>query len=74
MVAAYSALLLEGLQAYGLHRGQAYDELPKWRRRQQRPSCQDLVTLLRQQAQQQPHLLLPFGIQPSYQRLTHAAA
>ena len=74
MVAAYSALLLAGLEAYGPHRGQAYGELPKWRRKQQRPSCQDLVTLLRQQAYEQPHLLLPFGIRASYQRSALAAA
>ena len=49
IVAAYSALLLAGLAAYGPTRTREYRELPKWRRRARRPSCQDLVTLLRQQ-------------------------
>lgn len=49
IVAAYSALLLAGLKAYGPKRGQIYRELPKWRRKAERPSCQDLVNLLRKQ-------------------------
>ena len=49
IMAAYSALLLAGLAAYGPKRGEVYRELPKWRRKAKRPSCQDLVTLLRQQ-------------------------
>lgn len=49
IVAAYSALLLAGLAAYGPTRTKEYRELPKWRRKAKRPSCQDLVTLLRQQ-------------------------
>jgi len=49
IMAAYSALLLAGLAAYGPKRGDVYRELPKWRRKAKRPSCQDLVTLLRQQ-------------------------
>lgn len=53
IVAAYSALLLAGLAAYGPQRGDVYRELPKWRRKAKRPSCQDLVTLLRQQIAQE---------------------
>jgi len=49
IMASYSALLLAGLAAYGPKRGEVYRELPKWRRKAKRPSCQDLVTLLRQQ-------------------------
>jgi hypothetical protein len=49
MVAAYALLLLAGLAAYGPGRTAAYVSLPKWRRRARRPSCQDLVNLLRQQ-------------------------
>ena len=49
IVACYSALLLAGLNAYGPKRGQEYRELPKWRRRARRPSCQDLIHLLRKQ-------------------------
>lgn len=53
VVAAYSALLLAGLAAYGPTRGIEYRPLPKWRRNAKRPSCQDLVSLLRLQISQQ---------------------
>lgn len=49
MVAAYSALLLAGIQVFGDTRADAFPALPKWRRHARRPSCLDLVTLLRQQ-------------------------
>jgi hypothetical protein len=50
LVAAYSALLLAGILAFGDVRLQAaFPALPKWRRNAKRPSCLDLVTLLRQE-------------------------
>jgi len=49
VVAAYSHLLWASLQVYGPKRTSDYGVLPKWRRAARRPSCQDLVTLLRQQ-------------------------
>ena len=49
MVATYSLMLLSALEIYGLKRTSAYEPLPKWRRAARRPSCQDLVTLLRKQ-------------------------
>jgi hypothetical protein len=73
-VAAYSALLLASLQAFGAERGQAYAELPKWRRNARRPSCLDLVTLLRKEMGQQPDLLAPFDFQISDKTLVQAAA
>jgi hypothetical protein len=73
-VAAYSALLLASLQAFGAERGQAYAELPKWRRNARRPSCLDLVTLLRKEMGQQPELLAPLGFQISDTTLVQAAA
>jgi hypothetical protein len=48
-VAAYSALLLAGLLAYGPERGAAYPALPKWRGNAKRPPCLDLITLLRKE-------------------------
>ena len=51
VVAAYSALLLASLQTYGRQRTTDYPLLPKWRREARRPSCQDLVTMLRLQIQ-----------------------
>ena len=49
LVAMYSWLLLGGLHGYGPTRTEDYDPLPKWRRGARRPSCLDLVALLRKQ-------------------------
>lgn len=49
LVAAYSALLLASLLTFGAARGTAYAALPKWRRHAHRPSCLDLITLLRKE-------------------------
>jgi hypothetical protein len=73
-VASYSALLLASLLAFGAQRGNAYAELPKWRRNARRPSCLDLITLLRKEMTQLPHLLVPFGFEMTDQALVHAAA
>jgi DDE superfamily endonuclease len=64
-VAAYSALLLAGLLTFGPGRDQAYQPLPKWRRKADRPSCLDLITLLRKEMAENPDLLasLDFKIQ-----------
>jgi hypothetical protein len=72
-VAAYSALLLASLLAFGAERGNAYAELPKWRRKARRPSALDLVTLLRKEMTQQPELLAPLGFQITDQALVGAA-
>jgi hypothetical protein len=47
LVAAYSALLLAGIEVFGDQRLADFPALPKWRRHARRPSCLDLVTLLR---------------------------
>jgi len=73
-VAAYSALLLASLLAFGADRGAAYAQLPKWRRNARRPSCLDLVTLLRKELAQQPALLTLFGFQITDSDLVRAAA
>lgn len=73
-VAAYSALLLASLQAFGAQRGAAYAQLPKWRRHARRPSCLDLITLLRTEMAQQPALLTPFDFQITASALVRAAA
>ena len=54
MVATYSLMLLSALETYGLKRTTAYEPLPKWRLGARRPSCQDLVTLLRKQIEAKP--------------------
>jgi len=73
-VASYSALLLASLQAFGAERGNAYAALPKWRRNARRPSCLDLITLLRKEMALQPHLLAPFGFAVTDTALVQAAA
>jgi hypothetical protein len=73
-VASYSALLLASLLAFGPERGSAYAELPRWRRNARRPSCLDLITLLRKEMAEQPELLAFYRLNPSYQGFTSAAA
>lgn len=74
VVAAYSALLLASLIAFGTGRGEAYAQLPKWRRHAKRPSCLDLITLLRKEMAEHPEILAPYALQPSDRRLVAAAA
>ncbi len=74
LVAAYSALLLAALKAFGPTRSAAYPVLPRWRRDAKRPSCLDLITLLRKEATQHPNLLKNFAIQPTSDHLIQAAA
>jgi DDE superfamily endonuclease len=54
LVAMYSWLLLAGLKCYGPTRTEVYEPLPKWRRGAKRPSCLDLVALLRKQLTDTP--------------------
>jgi len=74
VVAAYSALLLAALETFGIERGAAYQPLPKWRRKAHRPSCLDLVTLLRKEMVEHPELIRPLGFQLTDRTLTQAAA
>jgi hypothetical protein len=74
VVAAYSALLLASLETYGATRNEVYRLLPKWRRPSQRPSCLDLVTLLRQQWHERPKTATALGSSSSYQQMVLSAA
>ena len=74
VVAAYSALLLASLMAFGAERSLAYAALPKWRRNAKRPSCLDLTTLLRKEMAEHPEMLAAYGVQPSHQGFVAAAA
>jgi hypothetical protein len=74
VVASYSALLLAALKAFGPGRGEAYAALPKWRSHAKRPSCLDLSTLLRKEAEQNPALLQNLGFQISFSQMVAAAA
>jgi hypothetical protein len=73
-VAAYSALLLASLVAFGAERGAAYEPLPKWRRKAYRPSCLDLITLLRKEMAQHPELLQEIESKITDTQLVRAAA
>jgi len=74
-VAAYSALMLAGLIVFGPDRDSPrYQPLPKWRHNAPRPSCLDLITLLRQEITENPLLLHPFGFRIEWKSLGLAAA
>lgn len=73
-VAAYSALLVAGLKAFGAARGEVYAELPAWRRGARRPSCLDLIALLRKEAAHNPQNTLPFNMHLSDRQSVAAAA
>jgi len=74
LVAMYSWLLLAGLKCYGPTRTQAYEPLPKWRRGARRPSCLDLVTLLRKQLAEKPVKFTTAQAPPTYETMIGAAA
>lgn len=73
-VAAYSALLLASLLAFGAERGVAYAALPRWRKYAKRPSCLDLLALLRKEMIEHPHLTAMLHIHPTADRFAAAAA
>jgi hypothetical protein len=73
-VAAYSALMLAALKVFGAGRGSAYAQLPRWRRNARRPSCLDLITLLRKEACEHPHLLAQLAVRPDSAHFVAAAA
>ena len=74
LVAMYSWLLLAGLHCYGPTRTKDYEPLPKWRRGAKRPSCLDLVTLLRKQLADKPPQFATAEALPTYQTLVTSAA
>lgn len=57
IVASYAFLLLASLETYGAKRTNEYLQPPKWQRRRTRPSCLDLLALLRKEAIENPELL-----------------
>ena len=73
-VASYSALLLASLIAFGAERGVAYAALPKWRKSAKRPSCLDLIALLRKEMVEYPDLTADLNMETTAQRLAAAAA
>jgi hypothetical protein len=73
-VAAYSALHLAALLTFGPGRGAHHQALPKWRRNAARPSCLDLITLLRKEMAENPSILASLGFKIAWQQLGCAAA
>lgn len=73
-VAAYSALLLASLQTFGAERGAEYAQLPKWRKKALRPSCLDLIALLRKEMVEKPDLIEQFTTKVTNSGLIAAAA
>ncbi|MFL6465765.1 MAG: hypothetical protein ACJ73N_15315 [Bryobacteraceae bacterium] len=74
VVACYAALLLASLEAFGTQHAGDYEPLPKWRRNATRPSCQDLMSLLRREVVQQSKALEEFELEPDYERFIRKAA
>jgi hypothetical protein len=74
LVAMYSWLLLAGLKCYGTKRTQDYEPLPKWRRGARRPSCLDLLTLLRKQLAEKPVKFTTGNKAPTYTTMVGTAA
>ena len=56
LTASYSFLLLASLEAYGPKRTDDHIQPPKWQRSRRRPSCLDLLNLIRRQATERPDL------------------
>ena len=73
-VAAYSALHLAALLTLGPRRDACYQALPKWRRNAARPSCLDLITLVRKEMAENPSLLASLGFKIDWSQLGLAAA
>jgi len=74
VVAAYSALLLAGIQVYGPDRTSDFPALPKWRRNAARPSCLDLLTIIRKEIIHNPASQSSQGIDIDWKSLVLAAA
>jgi len=74
VVAAYSAILLASLLAYGPLRTNDYLPLPRWRANATRPSCLDLISLLRKQIVDNIQIQNELGLQITYPRLAITAA
>ena len=61
VVAMYAMLLLASMRAYGPERTSDYLPPPKWARHSKRPSCLDMIALLRHQIAQKPESVAAYG-------------
>lgn len=62
MAASYSMLLLTSLKCRGPFRTEEYFPLPKWRKKSNRPSCNDLVSALTSDIVKYKKLLQKYGM------------
>ena len=74
VVAAYSALLLASINAFGPARGNQFLPLPKWRKNAYRPSCLDLITLLRKELVENKDSSTPSDLMATYKQMINGAA
>jgi hypothetical protein len=74
VVAVYSLLLLAALKAYGPERTGDYLPPPKWGRPAKRPSCLDIIALLRHQVVAHPEKLVAFEVETDALTLVLKAA
>lgn len=74
VVAAYSALLLAGIKCFEDQRNGSFIPLPKWRRSAKRPSCLDLVQILRKELEERGKSDFIFGIKIDLKRATLRSA
>jgi hypothetical protein len=61
-VAVYSALLLASIISFKDAYTSEFSILPRWRKKKKRPSCLDLIHLLRKQLVMNPKLALEWGL------------
>jgi hypothetical protein len=74
VVAAYSALLLAGIKCFEDQRGEAFIPLPKWRKNAKRPSCLDLVQILRKELWERGENETLFGVKINLKKATLRSA
>jgi len=74
LVAMYSWLMLSSLECYGPGRTGDFLPLPKWRKAAKRPSCQDMVALLRNQVAQMETPFATGSKTPCFQSMIETAA
>ena len=61
LAAIYSMILLTSIECFGNGRGNDFIPLPKWRKHTRRPSCNDLLNLLRKEIIESPELMEKYG-------------
>jgi hypothetical protein len=74
IAAAYAMLQLTALDLWGPERTSDLAALPRWRRRSLRPSCQELIVLLRREIAETSKMRAPVAAAPLLRRLVLSGA